>query len=127
MHGVSFVQTKCGGVHGKAHLRAGGCRDRTLYASTSGRSSLEGGNGAWMRPAWHAPSDSIVSLVPSATEILFALGLGHRCACPPSCFSNPHINLCLPNSPFKVFTLDQTDTPAPPGVAPGPVKILRTK
>lgn len=61
-----------------------------MYASTSGRSSLEGGNGAWMRPAWHGPpSDSIVSLVPSATEILFALGLGHRCALVPSLLHRP--------------------------------------
>ncbi len=57
-----------------------GCRDGTLYASTSGRSSQERSSGAWMRPPYHAPSDSIISLVPSATEILFALGLGHRCA-----------------------------------------------
>jgi hypothetical protein len=74
-----------------------------MYASTSGRSSLEGGTGAWMRPAWHGPpSDSIVSLVPSATEILFALGLGHRCAFVPSLLTG-HVR--LPNYALLVQRL----------------------
>lgn len=78
---LAFVRQLCVCVWGGGTESMGrACRDRTMYASTSGRSSAEGANAGWMMRAatLQAPSDSIVSLLPGATEILFALGLGHR-------------------------------------------------
>lgn len=56
------------------------CRDR--MAPSSGRPSQDSAH-SWSfdhhpHSTWHHNSESIVSLLPSATEILFALGLGSR-------------------------------------------------
>ena len=56
------------------------CRDR--MAPSSGRPSQDSAQ-SWSfdhhpHSTWHHNSESIVSLLPSATEILFVLGLGSR-------------------------------------------------
>ncbi|KAK9828636.1 hypothetical protein WJX72_001237 [[Myrmecia] bisecta] len=77
-------------------------------ASSSGRPSDD--HRHWVRdpaghfrPGWHSPtpSDSIVSLLPSGTEILFALGLGNRvmgvtdhCDFPKEAAGRPRVCTC---------------------------------
>ena len=63
-------------------------RDRTQYATTTGQDTeVRWGGKAGAVPTsapaqWRTRNESVVSLSPAATELLFAIGLGARCGCP---------------------------------------------
>jgi hypothetical protein len=50
------------------------------------------------------PNDLIVSLLPSGTEVLFALGLGHRCAASQRASKRPLLCGCHPSLALMPFT-----------------------